>query len=125
MNQYTPIFTKGPSGRVQVEAMWIGQISIFHVKLKALIGETTITHSWYYRSSNIAYLTFDVSGTNGDCNMTIAITGETKLPALNNTKLANELELEVLDAVDAHYLIVSFAEILGASIFFGPKTQIL
>jgi hypothetical protein len=123
MNKPTPIFIKEPSGQVLVEPIWHQQLTTLQTKLKSLIGNDAVAYTWYYRCSNLPYLAFDISGSLGECNITIAITGETSLPSIDETNFPRELELELLDAVDAHYFVTSIEDALTIKTLSGPRTK--
>lgn len=123
MNKLTPIFIKEPSGQMFIEPIWHKQLSSFHTKLKSIVGNNAVAYAWYYRCSNLPHLAFDISGDIGNCNMTITIAGETTLPSTDKTEFFNELEFELFDAVDAHYFVASFADVLGITVLSGPRKK--
>ena len=123
MNKLTPIFIKEPSGQVFVGPIWHQQLTAFQTNLKSFIGNDAVAYTWYYRCSNLPYLAFDISGSLGECNITIAIAGETSLPSMEEANFPRELELELLDAVDAHYFVASIEDVLAIKTLSGPRTK--
>jgi hypothetical protein len=112
---------------VLVEPSWHKQLTTFQTNLKSFIGNDVVACIWYYRCSNLPYIALDISGSLGECNITIAITGETLLPSMEETgfprELELELELELLDAVDAHYFVASIEDALTIKTLSGPRTK--
>ena len=72
---------------------------------------------WPYRFEGSRYLAFDAEGDDGEVHITISETGSCKLPSFEASGAKSSFEIDVVDGVDALYLVLQLLNTLGLEPF--------
>ena len=118
----TPLFRAQSDGRPKPDPRWAGAVTGFCGGVRAAVGQHPNARWWPYRSGNAACLAFDASGDRGDVSLTI-LEGDCVNIPLEGGQPGNA-DPQVVDLVDAFYLVALLLESLGLASwegFWGPR----
>lgn len=115
-----PMFIIGSNGIPEIEFQWRKPISEVLSAMGAALGEGATIYVWPYRVGAISYVAVDSTGPRGDMTITVIESGTNKLPSLASIHETRECQWEMVDLVDAFYLIEALHKsIESSSVSFG------
>ena len=129
MSENLSIFSIGSDRRLIVNKDWVTSVSEFCLAIQKMVGTNARVKLWPYRHAGSTFVAFDAMGVGGEIVMTIIESGRSILPSpLAIRESGFEFECEVIDAVDAFYLVARLLNSLHLTfsseppVFFGPRT---
>ena len=112
-----PIFSIGPDGKLSTYPEWKETLSKFCIEVKKRLGNNVSANMWPYRFEGSRCLAFDAEGDDGAVHVTIFETGSCKLPSTEASGSKSSFEIDVVDGVDALYLVLQLLNTLGLEPF--------
>lgn len=112
-----PIFSIGPEGKLSTYPEQKEPLSKFCIEVKKRLGNNVSANMWPYRFEGSRCLTFDAEGDDGEVHVTIFETGSCKLPSSEASGSKSSFEIDVVDGVDALYLVLQLLNTLGLEPF--------
>lgn len=103
-NTHSPLFESGSAGITQQIQEPTPSIRSLSEALFNYLGDIITINVWPYRHGAIHYLVCDIEGNLNEASLTIAVTGCTTLPSINEVE-CGEAEAEAVDFVDALNLV--------------------
>ncbi len=100
-----PIFQVGPNGPLQLDVAWRSSVSEFCSGMKKAVGKNANSQLRPYRLGCTCYIAFDVRGEAGEVNVTLVESGANRLPDAATICSVREVECELVDLIDAYYLV--------------------
>ena len=129
MSENLSIFSIGADRQLFVCSGWADSVSEFCRTIQEEVGLHASVSLWPYRHAGSTFVAFEAVGKEGEVVMTIIESGRSILPSLSAIRESGfEFECEVIDGVDAFYLIALLLNSLqlntfsGPPVFFGPRT---
>lgn len=112
-----PIFSIGPEGKLSTYPERKEPLSKFCIEVKKRLGNNVSANMWPYRFEGSRCLAFDAEGDDGEVHVTIFETGSCKLPSSEASGSKSSFKIDVVDGVDALYLVLQLLNTLGLEPF--------
>ena len=129
MSENFSIFSIGAARQLFVCSGQVGAVAEFCRTIQEKVGPNASVSLWPYRHAGSTFVAFEAVGEGGEVVMTIIESGRSILPSPSAIRESDfEFECEVIDGVDAFYLIALLLNSLqlitfsGPPVFFGPRT---
>ena len=112
-----PIFLIGPEGKLSINSRWKEPVSKLCKEVKKRLGDNASANVWPYRIEGSRCLAFDAEGDDGEVYVTICETGFCKLPTFDASGTEKSFVCDVVDGVDALYLVLQLLNTLDLETF--------
>ena len=112
-----PIFIIGPEGTLSISSRWKAPVSKLCEEVKKRLGDNASANVWSYRYEGSRNLAFDAEGDDGEVSGTMCETGFCKLPPFEASGTEKSFVCDVVDSVDAFYLVLQLLRTLDLETF--------
>jgi len=107
------IFDIGPNCHLQITTSWKLALDEFAKGFAAAVGKHPNLYIWPYRLGSLTYVSVDADGEFGYMMMTIVVCGRSELPKIETVTSDGQCEVDVMDLVDAFYLVQAIHQAIG------------
>ena len=108
-----PLFEVGPmTAYLSVNKTYEQTLARWLAAVKVAAGDNVSIHYWPYRIDPTEYIVVHINGDDSEMIMTIALIGRTRFLDISSITRYCDLNVELVDAVDAFYLLERLFEAL-------------